>query len=93
MGLRTLKKNFKQAFEAISLTELKKGENAEIESIDQDHPFRERFLELGFTTGSSIKILRKALLGDPIVIQVRNSHFALRKTDAKSIKIKKQSLS
>jgi ferrous iron transport protein A len=72
-----------------TLAHLASGETAQIESIDSAFSERDRFLELGFTSGAQIVVLRKALFGDPIQIQVRGARYALRKADADKIKIKK----
>lgn len=74
-----------------SLAHLETGTSAEIEFIHDEFTHRDRFLELGFTSGAPVQVLRRALFGDPIVIQVRGSRFALRKSDAQNIKIKKTS--
>ncbi len=74
-----------------SLAHLETGTSAEISSIADDFTHRDRFLELGFTDGAPVQVLRKALFGDPIVIQVRGSRFALRKSDAHHITVKKSS--
>lgn len=72
-----------------SLASLKNGESAEIHDIEGSFPDRSRFLELGFTAGAVIQILRRAFLGDPLVIQVRGTHYALRHADAQNIRVKK----
>ncbi len=43
------------------------------------------FLENGFTPHSSIKVLFKAPLGDPIAVQIRGTIIALRKEEASCI--------
>ena len=73
----------------VTLAHLKTGEAAQIDGIEPGFPHSERFLELGFTAGASVEILRKAFLGDPIEIRVRGTRYALRKSDAVKIKIKK----
>lgn len=73
----------------LDLSLLKIGETAEIIDIDVTCDSRDRLIELGFTKGSKIKVLRKAFSGDPIQIIVRETRFGLRKADAKNIKITK----
>ena len=77
------------SFDTDNLANLPHGESAEIHSMADDFAHRDRFLELGFTSGAPVQVLRKALFGDPIVIQVRGSRFALRKVDAQNITVKK----
>jgi Fe2+ transport system protein FeoA len=48
--------------------------------------FRQRLLSLGFVPGSEVKVIRRApFFGDPTEYEVRNSHFCLRKAEAKLI--------
>lgn len=75
--------------QALTIGHLAIGDEAIVASIDAGHTLRQRLMEMGFTEGSPLKIVRKAIFGDPIQIQIRNSHFAIRKADAKSIRISK----
>lgn len=70
-----------------SLDQLDNNKEAKVCSVSEFCPNRLRFLELGFTNGASVKILRRAFLGDPLMVMVRNSRFAIRKSDAKLISV------
>lgn len=76
---------------ALTIGHLAIGEQAVVADIDSAHGLRLRLMEMGFTEGSPVKIVRKAIFGDPIQVQIRNSRFAIRKADAKLIRINKVS--
>ena len=49
-------------------------------------PVLERLELLGFRVGESLQVLEKGLLGgDPILVQIETSRFALRKNEAERI--------
>lgn len=46
------------------------------------HPaFRQRLLAMGLVPGATFRIIRTAPLGDPVEIETRRSHLALRRKD------------
>lgn len=89
MGFLALTQNLILKDTAETLSDLKAGESAVISGLAQDFAHGERFTELGFTAGTSVTILRKALFGDPIQIHIRGTRYALRKSDANRIRIRK----
>lgn len=89
MGFLALTQNLVVEKNVKTLDELKTGESAVILGLSQDFSYCERFTELGFTTGTNVTILRKALFGDPIQIRIRGTRYALRKSDAGRIHIRK----
>ena len=75
---------------SIPLINLVPGEAGIIEKIDGPHHIiRQRLLEMGLTSGTRVKLIRFAPLGDPIEISVRGYHLSLRKQEAESVIIKK----
>ena len=50
---------------------------------------RQRMLQMGFTPGTSIEVLRKAPLADPVEVIVRGAKLALRQEEAKQIAVVK----
>jgi ferrous iron transport protein A len=63
------------------------GEKAIIREIDFSHQSSHRIMEYGFTPGQEIEIINKALFDDPISISLRGALIAIRKSDARCIKI------
>lgn len=74
---------------AVTLAELKIGEKGVILSVDKSIGDISRYAGMGMVMGSVVKILRFATLGDPVVICVRGSEISLRKSQMRSIKVKK----
>jgi len=62
-------------------------QKATIKSIDKNHPSSQRIIEFGFTPGQEIELINKSFFNDPISFSIRGTLIALRKTDAKSIKL------
>ena len=71
----------------MTLSELKKGQSATVTGIDLLAPCALRLMDLGFLPGTSVKMLARAPLGDPLLVQVRRHTFMLRKTEAQYIRI------
>ena len=46
-------------------------------------------MELGFVAGEEVRVLRRAPLGGPLQVQVRDTCYAIRRSDAKHISIMK----
>ena len=68
----------------VKLTELKKGQLAEITSFDKDD-LKLRFYEMGCLPGEMVSLELVAPLGDPIAVAVNGTKIAIRKADAKDI--------
>ena len=68
----------------MTLTELKIGEKAIVESIS-DSDLGKRLMELGVLPGEEIKVEFVAPLGDPIAVSVSGCQLSLRKSDAEHI--------
>lgn len=51
---------------------------------------RLRMLQMGITPGTSIEVIRRAPLADPVEIVVRGAKFALRQEEAKNIAVVKE---
>lgn len=69
------------------ICDLKPGQVAYIDTIFGDEKLTKRLQALGCIEGTEIKFKTAAPLGDPIVIDIRGYKLALRKKDAKNIKI------
>ena len=64
------------------LTECKKGGYRKIVVVDKNAPLKikRRLLELGFTSGQMIRVVRKSLLGETYLIEVRGYCISMRKS-------------
>ena len=70
----------------MKLTDLKKGESAEIISFERND-LKLRFYEMGCLPGEKVTIELVAPLGDPIAINISGYLLSLRKQDARHIKV------
>ncbi len=66
----------------VKIIDLKKGDQYQ----DKNDPVLERLELLGFRVGESLQVLAKGLFGgDPVLVQIETSRFALRKNEAERI--------
>lgn len=59
-----------------------------IEALDGPDGECRRLMDLGFTPGESVAVVRATPLGDPLVVTVRGSQLALRKREAGWIRLR-----
>ncbi|MGB9662094.1 MAG: FeoA family protein [Moorellaceae bacterium] len=65
-----------------SLAELPTGTLGRVVKIFADGLWRQRLLDLGFTPGATVKVIRTSPTGDPVAYRLRGTTIALRKKDA-----------
>ena len=73
---------------AISLADLRPGAAAVILEVDGDPKIGERLLDLGFTPGTPVAVVRRAPLGDPVVYELRGYRIALRRSEGCRIRVR-----
>lgn len=71
----------------MTLDTLKLGTSAKIAKVEGAGAMRKRLLDMGLTPNTTIKLYKKAPMGDPIEIIVRGYHLTLRLNEAKNIHI------
>ncbi len=69
------------------LSELKAGESARVIEIRGDDDLRRRLLEMGLTSGSIVRVVRFAPLGDPIELAVRGYRLSVRRDEASAVAV------
>jgi ferrous iron transport protein A len=74
-------------FPSIPLSQLRDEQSAFIRSMPYDHAGMTRLRELGLITGTVVKLIRRAPLGDPLEISVRGTLLSLRHTEADHISV------
>jgi ferrous iron transport protein A len=74
----------------MTLDELLPGQTAVITRVDNDNPLAQRLMSLGLLEGTTVQLLRRALGGDPIEIDVMGYSLSLRRAEAKEIDIELQ---
>lgn len=58
------------------------GESGVICAVDGEGRIRRRLFDMGVTPGAEVVLRKKAPLGDPLEITIRNYELTLRKTEA-----------
>ena len=71
----------------MTLRDLKPGETAKVVAINAEGAFKRRIMDMGITTGVSIKLVKVAPLGYPVEVTVRGYQLSLRKDEAASIQV------
>ena len=64
------------------------GQKYIILGYKENNPVRKKLLSFGLTPRTEIEIIRKAPLGDPIEIKVRNYMLSLRKDEFNILELK-----
>ncbi|MGO0062694.1 FeoA family protein [Brevibacillus fluminis] len=71
------------------LSECSIGASARILALDMADAQRKRMMDLGLMPGTEVKLVRKAPLGDPLVVQVRGYLISFRMSEARRIEIER----
>lgn len=76
------------------LSELPKGSCAVVDSVDDLHaadPIARRLRDLGFVAGEPVRIVAVGPMGgDPLLIQIGSTRFALRHREAARVNVRRQ---
>jgi ferrous iron transport protein A len=70
-----------------TLAELEIGESGVIHEVTGLDAMAVRLLEMGLVPGTSVRVLRRAPLGDPLQLQVRGYHLSLRAAEAARVRL------
>ncbi|MBN1408113.1 MAG: ferrous iron transport protein A [Calditrichaceae bacterium] len=70
------------------LTELLPGDEAVIVDINNTALGKDRLCELGLTSGTPLRVVKFAPLGDPMEIKIRGYHLSIRNSMAKEIRVR-----
>lgn len=73
-----------------TLSDMKPGERARICGFNPgDRSYRQKLLAMGLTLNAEFTLIRRAPLGDPIQIEIRQSYVCLRGAEAEILKIER----
>lgn len=72
----------------MTLNDLQVGQFGIIVKNNTSGVQKQRFMDMGVTRGTAVKILKIAPLGDPIEVEIRGYNLTIRKEDAKKIEVK-----
>lgn len=73
-----------------TLRDLKIGQSGRITKIGTSGALKQRFMDMGITKGTEVKVVKIAPLGDPIEIEIRGYNLSVRKSDAEQILISEE---
>jgi ferrous iron transport protein A len=71
----------------MTLDQLPTGGHGRVDGVDGDAVLRRRLMELGLCGGAAVSVLRRAPLGDPLVVRVRGYELSLRAEQARLVRI------
>lgn len=71
----------------MKLSELKKGQQGRIVSMDTSGSLKKRLAEMGLLVGEMVKVEGVAPLGDPMELTVRRYRLSLRKSELENITV------
>jgi len=69
----------------MTLDELKIGQEGTITALQDDDRLAQRLMALGLLEGTRVSVLRRALGGDPLEIDVMGYALSLRRNEAQKI--------
>lgn len=70
-----------------TLDSLTPGQTATIAALDGEGTHLQRLLEMGLLPGATVELIGRAPLGDPLAIHLRGGRLAVRKADARRIRV------
>lgn len=65
-----------------TLDKFKDGQSGRVVKIEGDGKIRRRLFDMGITPDAQITLRKKAPLGDPLEVTLRNYELSLRKSEA-----------
>ncbi|MCH3907460.1 MAG: ferrous iron transport protein A [Sphaerochaeta sp.] len=63
------------------------GETGTVDTIVAPKPLKRRLMDMGFTRGVAVKMVKVAPLGDPIEVELRGYNLCLRKAEGDHISL------
>ncbi len=70
-----------------NLAQLAMGKSGRVVWVTGTDEVSRRLLEMGFTPGAEIRLLRAAPLGDPLEFELRGYRISLRRNEAEKIEV------
>ncbi len=69
----------------VRLSEFKVGQSGVIRSVSGEGRIRRRLFDMGVTPGAEVYLRKRAPLGDPIEVTIRDYELTLRKGEAELV--------
>ena len=70
-----------------TLASLEPGQRGKVVSVEGDADATRRLMDLGMIRGTSVEMVRRAPLGDPLEVRVRGFMLTLRRSEAEHITV------
>ena len=71
----------------MTIVDLKAGESFVVKGVDLGRETGKRLADMGFTRGVEGRVVRKALLGDPLQIAILGYQVTIRKAEAAGVSV------
>ncbi len=63
-------------------SDIRPGDSARLLQVGGERSFRRRLMELGFLPGTTVRLVRRVVVGDLVEFEVRGGHISLRASEA-----------
>jgi len=73
---------------AMTMDELAVGQRAFVGAIIAPRQLKRRLMDMGFTKGVAIEVVKMAPMGDPMEVSLRGYNLCLRKAEARVIELR-----
>ncbi len=73
----------------IRLSDVSVGESVTVLRLDNARPVAVRLLELGLLPGTEVRVVRRAPMGDPIELHLRDYSLSIRHEEASRIAVER----
>jgi len=70
------------------MDELTVGQRAEVGAIKAPKQLKRRLMDMGFTKGVDVEVVKMAPMGDPMEVALRGYNLCLRKAEARVIELR-----
>jgi Fe2+ transport system protein FeoA len=74
----------------MTLSDIENGGHFTIKRVLATGEIRRRLMDMGFIKGAEGKVLREALLRDPIELQLKGYKISVRRSEARQIMVEEQ---
>lgn len=72
-----------------TLADLRPGERATVRAVSGAGLLRRRLLEMGFVSGTQVRVVRLAPLADPMEVELHGYHLSLRRAEAGTVLVRR----
>ena len=72
----------------MTMDELTVGQTGAVKAINAPKQLKRRLMDMGFTKGVGVEVVKMAPMGDPMEVTVRGYHLWLRKAEAGVIELR-----